>query len=199
MHGMQHGYGFIFKRSLPHNCEVKTRYNAHAQVEPPHNVPSQLQINITPPPWIQFKKAVKCLESREVGDNFSYREVAKMFSVNRTTLSQRHRGKQVQEAAKVARQQAKTERERERKQRAEELAAQRALKKLQRDAATAKKTYDTANKCKRKVSHKAAKNLTKRRRVAAASSRVDAGPPAASPPPKYSASQRQVKTPTRYK
>ncbi|KAI1569442.1 hypothetical protein A1F96_11185, partial [Pyrenophora tritici-repentis] len=85
MHGMQHGYGFIFKRSLPHNCEVKTRYNAHAQ-------------------------------------------------------------KQVQEAAKVARQQAKTERERERKQRAEELAAQRALKKLQRDAATAKKTYDTANK-----------------------------------------------------
>jgi hypothetical protein len=40
------------------------------------------------------------------------------------------------EAAKVARQQAKIERDRERKAQAEELAASRALKKQQRDAAT---------------------------------------------------------------
>jgi hypothetical protein len=65
--------------------------------------------------------------------------------------------KQLQEEAKVARQQAKTERDRERKARAEEVAAERALKKLQRDAATAQKSRDTANTRKRKASHKAAK------------------------------------------
>ena len=44
--------------------------------------------------------------------------------------------KQLAEAAKVARQHAKEERDRERKARAEELAASRALKKQRRDAAT---------------------------------------------------------------
>jgi len=29
MHGMQHGYGFVLKRSKPHNLDVKTRYYYH--------------------------------------------------------------------------------------------------------------------------------------------------------------------------
>jgi multidrug efflux pump subunit AcrA (membrane-fusion protein) len=107
--------------------------------------------------------------------------------------------KQDQAAAKVARQQAKIERNCEQKQRAEEKAAERALKKQQQQAATTQKSHDTANKRKRKASHKAAKKLTKRRRVAAASSRVDAGPPEASPPPKFGLRNRQLKTPARYK
>jgi len=97
--------------------------------------------------------------------------------------------KQAQEAAKVARQQTKIERDRGLKQHAEERAASRALKKQQRDAATAAKSQDAANNRKRESSHNAAKNPTKRRCiVAAASSRVDGGPAAASPPPKRSAS-----------
>ena len=28
-HGMQHGYGFVLKRSKPHNSDVKTRYYYH--------------------------------------------------------------------------------------------------------------------------------------------------------------------------
>jgi hypothetical protein len=83
----------------------------------------------------------------------------------------------------VARQQAKIERERERKQRAEELAAQRALKKQQREAAPAQKARDRENKRKRTASYNTGQNTIKRRRGVAASSRVDAGPPEASPHP----------------
>ena len=28
-HGMQHGYGFVLKRSWPHNSAIKTRYYYH--------------------------------------------------------------------------------------------------------------------------------------------------------------------------
>jgi hypothetical protein len=107
--------------------------------------------------------------------------------------------KQLQEAAKVARQQAKIARDAERKARAEEQAANRALKKAQRDAATAQKSRDTLNKGKRKASHKAAKNPTKRRRVVAALSGVDAEPPAASPPPKFTTRGRNIRKPAKYK
>ena len=107
--------------------------------------------------------------------------------------------KQVQEAAKVARQEAKIERDRKRQQRAEELAASRALKKQQQEAATAQKSRDTANTRKRKALHKAAKNPTKRYYSITALSQVNAGPPAASPLPKYGRNQRQIKTPAKFK
>jgi transposase-like protein len=41
-----------------------------------------------------IQEAIKYIESRESGDKFSYRQVAKIFGVNRTTLSRRHRGAQ---------------------------------------------------------------------------------------------------------
>jgi hypothetical protein len=103
------------------------------------------------------------------------------------------------EAAKVARQQAAEERAKAKKARAEELAAARALKKLQRDAATAQKSHDTSNTAKRKASHSAAKNPTKRRRVVGAASRVEAAPPPASPPPKTSARGRKIRVPAKFK
>jgi hypothetical protein len=54
------------------------------------------------------------------------------------------------------------------KAQAEALAAERALKKQQCDAATAQKSHNTLNKRKRKASHSAAKNPTKRRHIVAA-------------------------------
>jgi transposase len=41
-----------------------------------------------------IQEAIEHLESREAEDKFSYREVAKMFGVDRNTLSRRHRGVQ---------------------------------------------------------------------------------------------------------
>jgi hypothetical protein len=41
-----------------------------------------------------IQEAIEYLESHEAGDNFSYRKVAKQFSVDRTTLSRRHKGSQ---------------------------------------------------------------------------------------------------------
>jgi transposase-like protein len=38
-----------------------------------------------------IQEAIEYLESREAGDNFSYREVAKKFGVDRVTLMRRHR------------------------------------------------------------------------------------------------------------
>ena len=52
-----------------------------------------------------IQEAIEYLESREAGDNFSYRQVAKIFGVNRTTLSRRHKGLQVSHEAKCANQQ----------------------------------------------------------------------------------------------
>jgi hypothetical protein len=60
--------------------------------------------------------------------------------------------KQQAEAAKVARQHAAEERCNAKKARADELAAARALKKQQRDAATAQKSHDTPTGRKRKAS-----------------------------------------------
>jgi len=107
--------------------------------------------------------------------------------------------KQQAEAAKVARQNAAKEKREANKARAAELTAQRALKKQERDAATAQKARDSTNTSKRKAPHRVVKNLTKRRRVAARASRADAGPPAASPPPKISTHGRTIKTPAKFK
>jgi transposase len=52
-----------------------------------------------------IQEAIEYLESREARDNFSYRQVAKIFGVNRTTLSRRHKGLQVSHEAKCANQQ----------------------------------------------------------------------------------------------
>jgi transposase-like protein len=41
-----------------------------------------------------IQEAIKYIESREAGDKFSYRQVAKIFGVDRTTLSRRHWGAQ---------------------------------------------------------------------------------------------------------
>jgi transposase-like protein len=40
-----------------------------------------------------IQEAIKEIESREPGDKFSYREVARKYGVDRTTLSRRHQGK----------------------------------------------------------------------------------------------------------
>lgn len=106
--------------------------------------------------------------------------------------------KKLQEAAKVARQEAKEQRDRERKARAEELAASRALKKQQREAATPKKSHDTPSIPKRKASRAPASNPTKRRRVVVARSGVDAVPPAAPAPPKKTSSGRQIRAPKKF-
>ena len=41
-----------------------------------------------------IQEAIEYLESHEAGDKFSYREVAKMFKVDQTTLSRRYKGAQ---------------------------------------------------------------------------------------------------------
>jgi transcriptional regulator with XRE-family HTH domain len=41
-----------------------------------------------------IQEAIEYIKSREAGDKFSYRQVAKKFGVNRTTLSRRHKGSQ---------------------------------------------------------------------------------------------------------
>jgi hypothetical protein len=99
----------------------------------------------------------------------------------------------------LAQQRAAEERREAKNAQAEALTAERALKKLQRDAATAEKSRNTANTCKRKASHSAAKNPTKRCRVVAARSCVDAAPPAASPPPKITKTGRKSRLPAKYK
>jgi hypothetical protein len=101
------------------------------------------------------------------------------------------------EAAKVARQKAAEVRRKAKAARAEELAAARALKKLQRDAATSQKSHDTGNKVKQKVSHSAAQNLTKRRRVVGAASWAEAEPPPASRPRKFTRTL-SVRPPSNY-
>jgi transposase-like protein len=49
--------------------------------------------------------AIEAIELRKPGASFSYRAVAKQFGVDRTTLSQRHRGAQQTVAAKHEEQQ----------------------------------------------------------------------------------------------
>jgi hypothetical protein len=107
--------------------------------------------------------------------------------------------KRSQEAAKLARQQAKIAKDAEEQRQREEKAAARELKKQQQQAATAQKSRDTANKRKRKASPKPAKKSTKRRRAVASSSRVVESPPRAPSPPKFGLHTRRLKTPARYK
>jgi transposase len=66
-------------------------------------VPSSTRHNSTTITAIQ--EAIEYIESREAGDKFSYRQVAKIFGVDRTTLSRRHKGLQVSHEAKIANQQ----------------------------------------------------------------------------------------------
>ena len=107
--------------------------------------------------------------------------------------------KRSQEAAKLARQQAKIAKDAEEQRQREEKAAARELKKQQQQAVTAQKSRDTANKRKRKASPKPAKKSTKRRRAVASSSRVVESPPRAPSPPKFGLHTRRLKTPARYK
>ncbi|OAG21081.1 hypothetical protein CC77DRAFT_849744 [Alternaria alternata] len=52
-----------------------------------------------------IQEAIEYIESREAGDGFSYRQVSKIFGVDRTTLSRRHKGSQGTREAKIANQQ----------------------------------------------------------------------------------------------
>jgi hypothetical protein len=52
-----------------------------------------------------IQEAIEYIESREPGDQFSYRKVAEKFNVDRTTLARRHQGKQSTYATKGKRQQ----------------------------------------------------------------------------------------------
>ena len=41
-----------------------------------------------------IEDAIDAIESREPGEDFTYRNIAKIFGVNRTTLARRHQGSQ---------------------------------------------------------------------------------------------------------
>ena len=41
-----------------------------------------------------IEDAIEAIESREPGEDFTYRNIAKIFGVNRTTLARRHQGSQ---------------------------------------------------------------------------------------------------------
>jgi hypothetical protein len=84
-----------------------------------------------------------------------------------------------------------------RKARGEELAAARALKKQQRDAATSQKVRDRASKASQTTSRSAVKEKAPRRRVVGGRSGV-APTPAAPPAPLRSTRTRNVKPPQRY-
>lgn len=107
--------------------------------------------------------------------------------------------KKIAEEAKALRQVAKERAAEERKAKAAELAATRALKKQQRDAATSQKSRDTLNKGKRKASQSAAPKSTKKRCVVGAESGVDVPSPLPQPPPKTTTRGRQIKVPQKFK
>jgi hypothetical protein len=48
-----------------------------------------------------IQEAIAYIGSRESGDKFSDRQVAKIFGVDRTTLSRRHEGVQASYEAKI--------------------------------------------------------------------------------------------------
>ena len=52
-----------------------------------------------------IQEAIEYIESRKARDSFLYRQVLKIFGVNRTTLSRRHKGSQGTREAKIANQQ----------------------------------------------------------------------------------------------
>ena len=99
----------------------------------------------------------------------------------------------------MARQRKKEQDQKDKKARAEELAAQRALKKQQRDAVTSQKCHDIASKGKRKASQSLDKKTTKRRCVVAAQSSVEPAPPQPPPPAKTTSRGRTIKIPEKFK
>ena len=70
--------------------------------------------------------------------------------------------KKIAEEAKAARARERERKKEEKEAKARELAASRALKQQQRHAATSQKSHDALNNSKRKASHTAAINPTKR-------------------------------------
>jgi hypothetical protein len=107
--------------------------------------------------------------------------------------------KKMAEEAKALRQIAKEYAAEERMTRAAELAAARALKKQQHDAATSQISRNTLNKGKQKASQCAALESTKKRCVVSAQSSLDAAPPLPQPAPKITTRGRQIKVPQKFK
>ena len=86
---------------------AQTRYSACARDEPPEHhhieiVPNWSHHNSTT--MTPIEAAIKAIKSREAGESFSYRQVAKRFGVNQTTLSRTHQGKQSPNAVKIQQQ-----------------------------------------------------------------------------------------------
>jgi len=81
------------QRATTRGLKETGTYSVSAASEPPEhphftNVPTSTRHNSTTMDPIQ--EAIEDTESRESRDEFSYREVAKKFDINRTTLSRRH-------------------------------------------------------------------------------------------------------------
>ena len=79
------------------------RVTSHPTIPTLRVVPSSTRHNSTTIDPIQ--EAIEHIESREAEDSFLYRQVSKIFGVDRTTLSRRHKGLQVSYKAKCANQQ----------------------------------------------------------------------------------------------
>jgi hypothetical protein len=139
--------------------------------------------------WSPRKLRKACAREATKQDEDEHARLQKTHNRELKAAATLYKKKQA-EAAKVAQQQAAEERVKLKKAKAEKLAAARALKKQQRNAATAEKSHDTPNRPKRKASHSSAKSPTKRRRVVAAASCVEAGPLPVSP-----AQNQRVRTP----
>jgi hypothetical protein len=107
--------------------------------------------------------------------------------------------KKMAEEAKALRKVARERAAEERKAKAAELAAARALKKQQRDAATSQKSRDIPNKGKRAASRGAAPKSTKKRRIIGARSSVDVPSPPPQPPPKTTTRGRQINVPSKFR
>ncbi|KAH8621091.1 hypothetical protein IG631_24256 [Alternaria alternata] len=85
------------------DATLNVRVTSHPTIPTLRVVPSSTRHNSTTMDPIQ--EAIEYLESREAGDELSYRQVAKIFGVDRTTLSRRHKGSQGTREAKIANQQ----------------------------------------------------------------------------------------------
>jgi hypothetical protein len=107
--------------------------------------------------------------------------------------------KNMAEEVKALRQITREHAAEDRKTRAAELAAARALKKQQRNAATSQISRDTLNKGKQKASQSAALESTKKHCVVSAQSSVDAAPLLPQPAPKITTCGRQIKVLQKFK
>ena len=67
-------------------------YSARARIDHPHqlNKPTSTRHNSTNMDPIQ--EAIREIESCELGEQFSYQQLAKKYGVNRCTLARRHKG-----------------------------------------------------------------------------------------------------------